>query len=148
MNPPTGLGSTMCRLLAALALTGVPVHALEPGPLRMYEVTTELGMPHLEENLRYSITHEKRCLTPGELYRLFPILSHPSLSGCALEGESKEGDRVSYGLVCAGGHGTTGNATWQIGEHQILGTLNVKLGGKNMTFYQRVTALPLGNCSR
>ena len=33
-----------------------------------------------------------------------------------------------------------------VGEHVIVGTLNVKLGGKNMTFFQRVTARPLGQC--
>jgi alkylated DNA repair protein (DNA oxidative demethylase) len=69
----------------------------------LYEVTTELGMPHLEENLRYSITHEKRCLTREGLYHLFPILNHPALAGC-------------------------------------------RLGGKNMTFFQRVTAIPAGRC--
>jgi len=33
-----------------------------------------------------------------------------------------------------------------LGEHQFRGRLDVKLGGKNMTFYQTVTALPLGAC--
>ena len=33
-----------------------------------------------------------------------------------------------------------------LGEHQLRGRLDVKLGGKNMTFYQTVTALPLGAC--
>jgi hypothetical protein len=27
-----------------------------------------------------------------------------------------------------------------------VGQLDVKLGGKNMTFFQRVTAKPLGQC--
>ncbi len=29
----------------------------------------------------------------------------------------------------------------------ISGTLSVKFGGKNMTFYQRVTVRPLGDCA-
>jgi hypothetical protein len=29
----------------------------------------------------------------------------------------------------------------------MVGTLNVKLGGKNMTFFQRLTAKPVGRCS-
>jgi hypothetical protein len=28
----------------------------------------------------------------------------------------------------------------------MVGTLNVKLGGKNMTFFQRMTAKLLGQC--
>ena len=49
-------------------------------------------------------------------------------------------------LICEGGHGTTGTAQWHLGADKIRGTLNVKLGGKNMTFYQRITAKPLGKC--
>lgn len=116
-------------------------------PNRLYEVTTETGMPHLEENLRYTITHERHCLKDQELAAAFPILSHPALQGCSLQGETRRDDTVSYSLVCVGGHGTTGEAIWHIDEHQIRGTLNVKLGGKNMTFYQRITALPLGACT-
>ena len=32
------------------------------------------------------------------------------------------------------------------GEMRLSGTLNVRLGGKNMTFYQRVTARAAGAC--
>jgi len=139
--------SLYCSVVVALALASAAVRALETFPERVYEVTTETGMPNLEENLRYTITHEKQCLAHRPLAEAFPILSHPALQGCSLMQESRRDDMVSYSLVCAGGHGTTGGAIWHIDEHQIRGTLNVKLGGKNMTFYQRVTALPLGACT-
>jgi hypothetical protein len=112
----------------------------------LYEITTEIGMPHLEEALRYTITHQKRCLTRDELHQLFPILSHPALTGCHLGAASRQADSVSYPLVCEGHHGTTGAARWQSGDHRLTGTLDVKLGGKNMTFYQRITAIVLGGC--
>jgi hypothetical protein len=51
---------------------------------------------------------------------------------------------VTYVLECEGNHGTTGKATWRTTGGVIHGTLNVKLGGKNMTLYQRLTAKPLG----
>ena len=54
--------------------------------------------------------------------------------------EGRHEDTVSYRLICEGGHGTTGTAQWHLGADKIRGTLNVKLGGKNMTFYQRITA--------
>lgn len=103
-------------------------------------------MPHLEENLRYAITHEKRCLSHQELSSAFPILNHESLKGCKLDKESRHEDTVSYLLICENGHGTTGAARWYLGADQIRGTLDVKLGGKNMTFYQHITAKPLGEC--
>jgi len=115
-------------------------------PARFYEVTTETGMPHLEENLRYTTTRERVCLTHQSLTTAFPVLDHPALRGCRLQDESKRGDIVSYTLACEAGHGTTGQAVWHMDAKRITGTLNIKLGGKNMTFYQRVTAVPLGEC--
>jgi hypothetical protein len=139
-------GSLLHGFLVLLVLPAASTDAAEMFPTRLYEVTTETGMPHLEENLRYTVTREKHCLTHQELAAAFPILSHPALKGCRLTDETHGKGTFSYSLVCTGGHGTTGEATWHVGEHQIRGTLNVKLGGKNMTFYQRVTALPLGAC--
>jgi hypothetical protein len=122
--------------------------AAETMPARLYEVTTETGMPHLEENLRYTTTRQKVCLAHQALATAFPILDHPALRGCILRNEVRNEDTFSYTLACEGGHGTTGEATWHIEAHRLRGILNIKLGGKNMTFYQRVTALPLGNCSQ
>lgn len=115
-------------------------------PARLYEVIAETGMPHLDENLRYAVTRENRCLTGEELASAFPILESASLADCKLRHERRHGDVVSYLLVCNSGHGTTGTATWRLGEQLMVGTLNVKLGGKNMTFFQRVTAKSLGQC--
>ncbi|MBS0421813.1 MAG: DUF3617 family protein [Proteobacteria bacterium] len=125
-------------IAAALMSTDMPAH--------LYEVTTETGMPHLEENLRYTTTREKVCLTHQSLTTAFPVLNYPALQGCRLQDELRQADIVSYTLVCAGGHGTTGQAVWHMEAKRITGTLNIKLGGKNMTFYQRVTAVSLGEC--
>lgn len=114
--------------------------------LLLYHLTIETGMPHLEENLRYSTTQETRCLGRDELATAFPVLQHVSLKGCSLGQQRVEGEQISYVLTCDGGHGTTGNATWNLSDKRITGVLNVKLGGKNMTFYQRVTAVAVGQC--
>ena len=130
-----------CTLSLISAFTAGSIPASETSPARLYEVITETGMPHLEENLRYAVTRENRCLAGEDLASAFPVLSHASLADCKLRHESRHGDVVSYLLVCDGGHGTTGSASWR-----VVGTLNVKLGGKNMTFFQRVTAKELGQC--
>jgi hypothetical protein len=134
-----------------LLLLGLMAAPLEIGTAdtfraQLYDVTTETLMPHLEENLRYTTTHERRCLAHLPLAAAFPILTHPALQGCGLKNETHKDGVVSYSLVCTGGHGTTGGAIWHIDESRIRGTLNVKLGGKNMTFSQRVTAVPYGAC--
>lgn len=140
------------RRLGAIALLMpvvviAPVHGSDEAPPQLYELTTETSMPHLEENLRYANTTRRQCLAMSQLTTAFPILQHPALEGCKLENERLLPQSLSYQLVCTGGHGTTGSAIWHLGEHRIRGTLDVKLGGKNMTFYQRITAIPLGECS-
>jgi hypothetical protein len=136
---------------AAVVLTAVMMLTSAAAAQRLqplwYAVTTETGMPHLEENLRYTITHEKRCIGRDDLPRLFPILAHPALQGCVLQDEQERSDGLVYRLVCTAAHGTTGQATWRLDSPDLHGTLNIRLGGKNMTFYQRVTAVPLGHCA-
>jgi hypothetical protein len=121
--------------------------AADAPPIRLYDITTETGMPHLEENLRYAITREERCLSEEQLFARFPILNHVALKDCKLSPESRSAQTASYLLTCDGGHGTTGMAVWRLGADHLSGRLDVKLGGKNMTFYQTVTALPLGDCA-
>jgi hypothetical protein len=137
---------TFRTLLLVSAFTAVSLPAAETTPARLYEVITETGMPHLEENLRYAVTRERRCLTGEDLASAFPVMKSASLADCRLRRESRRRESVSYRLVCNGGHGTTGSASWRVGERLMVGTLNVQLGGKNMTFFQRVTAKPLGQC--
>ena len=144
MNVPAR--SILRTLMLVSAFAAVKIPASDTTPARLYELITETGMPHLEENLRYATTRENRCLTGEELASAFSILKSASLADCKLRRDSRRGDADSYLLVCDGGHGTTGSASWRVGEQSIVGTLNVKLGGKNMTFFQRVTAKPLGQC--
>jgi hypothetical protein len=133
-------------LLLAELLFGLPVvWAAEPVP-SLYEVITETGMPHLEENLRYATRVERRCMDPRELMRSFWMLRDVSLQDCELVELSEEPGVALYQLKCSGGHGTTGTARWQFSPNAAYGTLQVRLGAKNMTFYQRITAKPLGKC--
>ncbi len=144
----SGLLKRSISLLLTLPVSMCPyARASESMPAGAYDVTTEIGMPHLQENLRYATVRERRCVTNQALASAFPILEHESLNGCRLGGERRHEDRVFYVLTCEGGHGTTGTAHWRLGSDQIRGTLDVKLGGKNMTFYQTVTAQRLGECA-
>jgi len=140
------MNAVTAGLLVVSAMVWLQARAAEPMPPKLYQVTTETGMPHLEENLRYATTQGKRCLGQRELSSAFPVLRLEALKDCKLDHEKRLDETVSYVLTCDGGHGTTGAARWQVGIDQLQGTLEVKLGGKNMTFYQRITARPLGEC--
>ena len=134
------------RLLIPAFFLTLHVHASELLPTRLYDVTIETGMPHLEENLRYTTTHQRNCISLKDLATEFPILNHPTLAGCTLSGEVRKDDTVKFVLSCDDRHGTTGMAVWHIDKQRIRGRLDVKLGGKNMTFSQTVTAKVVGNC--
>ena len=120
-------------LLIVSILLSQQALASEPMFPKLYEVTTEIGMPHLEENLRYATTRETSCLTRFDPFA-FPILEHEALKGCNLKYDNHCDETICYVLSCIGQHGTTGEARWRIDSNQIRGTLNVKLDGKNMTF--------------
>jgi hypothetical protein len=49
---------------------------------RLYEVITETGMPHLEENLRYATRIER--MDPSDLATAFWMLRDVSLQDCKL----------------------------------------------------------------
>lgn len=127
-------------MLCTIAWAG---NAAEPGA---YDITARTEMPHLEESLRYATTRERRCLHAHELASVFPVLQHPSLEGCKLAEESRHGDATRYLLVCASRGVATGAAWLNGGPDRVAGVLEVKMGGKNMTFAQRVEAVRRGEC--
>lgn len=144
-GPFMATGYAALRVAALLLCTAAwtPVDAVEPGS---YEITARTVMPHLEENLRYATTRERRCLRGHELSSVFPILRHPSLEGCKLGKQSRRGGAIRYLLVCASPQVATGSARLDEGPRHIAGLLEIKMGGKNMTFAQRIEAVRQGEC--
>jgi hypothetical protein len=133
--------SVTISLLGAAAWT--PSEAVPPG---IYEISTQTLMPHLEENLRYARTLERRCIRDHGLSDFFPILRQQSLNGCKLAAGNRRGNAIYYPLVCDGSNGTTGTAQLHADVDGIKGVLEIKMGGKNMTFSQRIEAKRQGDC--
>lgn len=136
----------MKRWLLFASIGAAAVYATEPLPAQLYEVTTLTGMPHLDENLRYATVTQRRCVDPQDLSRLFWMLDDVSLQDCKLIKSAQSATDAAYRLQCSGGHGTTGRAAFALRPEAIDGTLDVRLGGKNMTFWQRISARPVGPC--
>ena len=154
MRLATVLRTATVLCTATMTFAAMPSFALAAGqevtkPLpgqHLYEITTETGMPHLEESLRYAVVKERSCLDSRDLSRAFWMLEDVSLQDCRLIKTSQTESGARYDLRCDGGHGTSGSARWEIGPERLRGTLDVKLGGKNMTFYQRVVARAVEEC--
>ena len=117
---------------------------LNPG---VYDVTVETVLPHLEENLRYSTIRQRQCLGTNDAESLFPLLLHPALAGCALVGGQTFAERVEFSLRCRNPEAATGTARLRVNANGVYGVLEIKMGGKNMTLSQRISAPRLGGCA-
>ena len=140
------VASALAYCVAATALACAQAAASDAPAAGLYDITVETSMPHLEENLRYTVEREQRCLTREQVFTIFPVLRHAALADCRLGDERRLNGISTWTLMCTGGHGTTGHATWRLDTTHLAGQLDVKLGGKNMTFYQRAMLKRLRDC--
>lgn len=142
MRPIHNFRSRLALLTLCTLALSVPAAADDhPFPPGQYEITWQTVMPHLDEMRRIS-DRETRCLR-GDPSELFPVLRQPALRGCTL-GTSAAG---RYRLACTSDRVASGNATLSGDTSTLRGALTVKMGGKNMTFSQHVTATRRGSCS-
>lgn len=140
------MSRSVAAVLALVAVLPCGAQSQSAAP-RLYETTIETGLPHLEENLRYATTRTRQCLGEKQLASAFPVLQHEALKGCRLDNARHDGSEIAYVLSCTNRTGTLGAARWRIEDSAIFGTLDVRLGGKNMTFYQRITGRLVGPCA-
>lgn len=117
--------------------------ALDPGE---YKLVTRMMMPHLEE-MRRIVKRHNQCLEGGDPAELFPVLRQPALRGCFLGYAVERAGRTDYVLQCESARVATGTAQLVRTNARIDGVLEVKMGGKNMTFSQHSTAVRLGACT-
>ncbi len=97
-------------------------------------------MPNLEENLRYATSTTTLCISTFNPDHFFPILAHKSLAGCTLRNQTQQTSSYHYTLSCPGTNQTQGNAELTLAGTQLAGILSVRMGGKNMTFAQKIVA--------
>jgi hypothetical protein len=148
-NPGRLLRRGRLRLLL-LALPGAL--AAEPPPLPLllpagaYTLAAQTMMPHLDQ-MRLVVRHHQRCFDGGDaLPSLFPVMRQPALTGCNLGLGARDGARLRYVLICASTRVATGSAEILPTARGAIGKLDIRMGGKNMTFAQRVEASRRGDC--
>ena len=140
--------------LVNVSLLMMPVYAdseivLEKG---MYEVHATISLPHLQESLIKTETIETRCLEKHSANELFPILKHPSFTGCSLKDsfikESElENKSLALQLQCKNNDAATGQASFTILNNKFSAQLDIKMGAKNMTMTQFLYATKIGECN-
>ena len=131
--------TTRSTLLSLCALA--PVHAASSA--YTYQIAATMIMPHLDE-MRRQVTQQSRCVKDDVPGGLFPVMEQHALRGCRLDYpksvENADGRRREYVLVCASARVASGTASIAETGQRLVGMLIVKMGGKNMTFSQRVEA--------
>jgi hypothetical protein len=143
-NSPTQLyrSITLCVWahlpIAAFALDAAIV------PPGLYDVKSQMVMPHMEE-MRRIVKEEKRCVVDGPA-ALFPVLDQHALLGCKFDFPKQDDKAMNYLLVCESARVATGQAHFEGSSKSLVGTMQIKMGGKNMTFSQRVEAQRVGVC--
>jgi len=124
----------------ALALLVRPAAAEAPSvmlPAGEYALASQMQMPHLEE-MRRIVDHRTRCLADDDLLGFFPVMAQPALRGCVFGFPTERSEGRRYVLVCQSARVATGTADLQRTRSGLVGQLQIKMGGKNMTFAQRV----------
>jgi len=104
-------------------------------------------LPHLEESLRYATTRSRQCLGTQEASELFPLLRHEAFAGCTLDHESSKDSEAQLSLRCKNPQAATGTAHFTLQAGGFQAVLHIKMGGKNMTLSQRLSAPRLGACT-
>lgn len=140
----------VCDLILAIAITSLPIAAGAVGPditPGVYEISAQTVMPNLEAMRRNTVTH-KQCLNGEKLTLLFPVMSQRALTSCDLGYVNRVDDVFRFTLNCADARVATGTAELRMTPDQLVGKLNVKMGGKNMTFSQLVKAKRTADCQR
>ena len=133
----------------ALFLSLVTFDALAVNEWRkagLYTIESQTVMPHLDV-MRRIRKNTRRCVGADGPETFFPILQQPALRGCVFTLASSDGATDNFVLRCETKWVATGIARlWASGD-RVRGALDVKMGGKNMTFSQYVDASRVGACS-
>ncbi|MBI2799838.1 MAG: hypothetical protein HYX63_06050 [Gammaproteobacteria bacterium] len=137
------------RFVGILAMTLLS-HSAMAGSLALpaggYDITAQMVMPHLDE-MRRIVTHEHYCIRDADPAALFPVLRQHALRGCKFGFEKETGTGIEYVLVCDTARVATGTVRLNRDSAHIVGAIDVKMGGKNMTFSQHIEASRQGNCA-
>lgn len=110
-----------------------------------YHIESRMVLPHLEE-MRRIVDVERTCLPAARVAGLFPVFRQPAMTGCTLDRADALAPAGAYVLHCEGNNGATGTAEIARDGARVTGVLRAKMGGKNMTFSQHITARRDGDC--
>jgi len=118
-------------------------HELEPG---LYEITVRVELPNIIDPVdQRKIT---RCITREEIsgHDSFQIESETPLSMCQRTPICMGGQNAGFQVICKGASGGVALGDFTLSKNKFSGTIEMKMGGKNMTSVERQYGLRIGDC--
>jgi hypothetical protein len=136
---------TAFALVAAGLVWGWGTVASPPMPAGLYEVRFRLELPHLE---RWGVEKVRTVCLPGQRGEApIPVLSgNMPFSGCRARRLAREGQTLSYDIICAGRDGARARASYVLLAQDFSGRVAMTLGAKNMTMTEVQSGHRLGSC--
>ena len=133
-------------LVAALG-RGLECHAQElmliPG---LYEVEVRISLPNVQNVAPPKLL--TLCIAPADLRsgRAFFVQSDNPLKHCDLMDYRPVSATVVYRIVCQGPNRGNAAAVFETTSAAYRGTINMNMGGKNMTMTETQTGRRIGAC--
>jgi hypothetical protein len=138
------LGITAAAVAASIRLAAQQGALLQPGE---YRVKVRLELPNVEDT-GDAARSESICVTAGHsgTHGLVVLSDSNPLRTCPVSNVLREGDTLTYDIVCAGSDAAVGAARYTLRAERFEGAILVKMGGKNMTMIERQSGRRVGSC--
>ena len=141
MRTLPALASVVAAMAATTSIAANPL--LAPG---LYQVDVRIALPNVQDVAAPFVV--TRCVRPADLEsgEAFSILSENPLRICdLLDYQTTEG-AVSYRIACPGPNKGSAVAVFQTTATTFRGSIEMNMGGKNMTMSETQSGTRIGNC--
>jgi hypothetical protein len=132
-------------VVAAFAATGsvAAVPLLIPG---LYQVEVRIALPNVLDASAPEIL--TRCVSPADLEsgQAFFVLSENPLRTCDLLDYQVTEGTATYRIACPGPNRGRAVAVFETTATTYRGSINMNMGGKNMTMSETQAGRRIGNC--
>ena len=117
--------------------------SLAPG---LYQIEVRLMLPNVEHAAAPFVV--TRCVSPADLEsgKAFPVLSNNPLRSCDLLDYQATDGTISYRIACPGPNKGSAVAVFKTTANRYRGSIQMNMGGKNMTMSETQAGARIGNC--
>jgi hypothetical protein len=138
----TGVLVVLSLFVASASPPEAPV-VLTPG---VYDVQVETALPNTYNIASRTIV--RHCVTPADLVtgRAFFVFSDNPLRACALQDYDVRQAKVRYRITCPGPNAASAFAEFELQPTHYHGTIQMQMGGKNMTIVETQRAMRFAAC--